>query len=1023
MQGDFSRDTYNRQRHYSSVRHQQGRVQLEADFNEQADINNYLERTANLDEIGPNGAPYTAPTEFRHFKLAGASLANLVVAPGRFYLEGLLLENDAPAQGVALNAQPHLPADAPIVNIPDNDGADHWVTLADAPADGRYLAYLQVAERHVTALEDENLREVALNGPDTTTRVQTTWQVRLLKIAAANDGGPAGCGPAAALLPKPGRGRLTISQKPPAPQTDPCEPGGGGGYTGLENHFYRMQIFKGGALGAATWVWSRENGSVVVAVENFIAEPAPSTQYFKVEVNSLGRDDILGMAQDNWVELLDDRSEQLGQPGTLAQIKDIKSTIDGGYILLLSEDVANFKPSGNDPKLFHPRLRRWDQSKGLQPDCSLLTSAGPVELENGIQASFSVEAGSGPEFEPGAYWYVAARALTGEVEILSQAAPRGAKRYALLSLLDFTANNPPEIIDCRPQFVPAVEMVNLLYVGGDGQQGEAGKALPAGLQVSVTRGQLPVPGAKVCFTPQGNSGTVSASPAETGPDGVARVTWTLSSDTGLQVVEACLLLPDGSDAPNPPVRFNALLAPKQVGGGNCCCLTVGPEGDFKNLTDALVEALKAGENGEVSRACVCLMPGEHVLDGFDYESPNPKVNIHVHIRGCGPASRVILTSMLTLRRLASFTLEDLAIESPFVAETGDGALGLHECGEVTLRGVSFSGIVAPDTDLAASGALIRISPTPRVLLRDLYLEARQPDTFPLYVDLLFQTVDISVFANALQAAQDSYFTFQREALAAGENLVGMAPADRERLTSGMKALGADRKFSSTERAAFIRMQAALLDPKTRVETFALLLDDLRRGAILNRPGTALVLGSLDIMKAGDKQLPLLHRAGSASLESSVVLGVVSLYGLPATLAGYVKLLTQDPAKIKQIVMEPGTFHQGTLELRGNQIARMGLPLFVLDALANKKNLDALGAYFDELLLTDNISMLEPVLTAAQHVGLSGNQFLACPVQPLSAFFGRSGVFTGNRGEPGARSIFKVVAQEALAANLPAALFV
>ena len=38
MKGDFTRSTYDRHNHYRSVRMQQGRVQLDADWNEQADI-------------------------------------------------------------------------------------------------------------------------------------------------------------------------------------------------------------------------------------------------------------------------------------------------------------------------------------------------------------------------------------------------------------------------------------------------------------------------------------------------------------------------------------------------------------------------------------------------------------------------------------------------------------------------------------------------------------------------------------------------------------------------------------------------------------------------------------------------------------------------------------------------------------------------------------------------------------------------------------------------------------------------
>src|SRR5438094_907841 len=57
MNGDFSRETFKPRRHYKSVRAQQGRVQLDADLNEQTQIQLHREETTTLDVIGPCGAP------------------------------------------------------------------------------------------------------------------------------------------------------------------------------------------------------------------------------------------------------------------------------------------------------------------------------------------------------------------------------------------------------------------------------------------------------------------------------------------------------------------------------------------------------------------------------------------------------------------------------------------------------------------------------------------------------------------------------------------------------------------------------------------------------------------------------------------------------------------------------------------------------------------------------------------------------------------------------------------------------
>ena len=70
MNGDFSRSTYRPINHYSSVRLQQGRVLLDAEWNEQADIVAHVDRTTTSDVVGPTGAPKSAPGVFANFAVA-----------------------------------------------------------------------------------------------------------------------------------------------------------------------------------------------------------------------------------------------------------------------------------------------------------------------------------------------------------------------------------------------------------------------------------------------------------------------------------------------------------------------------------------------------------------------------------------------------------------------------------------------------------------------------------------------------------------------------------------------------------------------------------------------------------------------------------------------------------------------------------------------------------------------------------------------------------------------------------------
>ncbi len=57
MKGDFSKDTFTRSKHYSSVRLQQGRVVTDADWNEQADLTRHRAERLARDVIGGCGAP------------------------------------------------------------------------------------------------------------------------------------------------------------------------------------------------------------------------------------------------------------------------------------------------------------------------------------------------------------------------------------------------------------------------------------------------------------------------------------------------------------------------------------------------------------------------------------------------------------------------------------------------------------------------------------------------------------------------------------------------------------------------------------------------------------------------------------------------------------------------------------------------------------------------------------------------------------------------------------------------------
>ena len=69
MKSDSSRITFDQRKHFSSVRMQQGRVQVDADWNEQGDIATHRVETEASDVIGLCGGPLHYPA----FHIVGRS--------------------------------------------------------------------------------------------------------------------------------------------------------------------------------------------------------------------------------------------------------------------------------------------------------------------------------------------------------------------------------------------------------------------------------------------------------------------------------------------------------------------------------------------------------------------------------------------------------------------------------------------------------------------------------------------------------------------------------------------------------------------------------------------------------------------------------------------------------------------------------------------------------------------------------------------------------------------------------------
>lgn len=434
MHADLSRLTHRPERRYSAVVAQQGRVQLDADANEQTALQLAQARTLATDLIGPHGGPRGA-TGFR-IELRGGSreLDDLLIGGGRYYVDGILCEATRPQPGVPVPADGADDGKDAQTDGEAAAGPATW-TYWDQPDGFRdperpgdrlptrfpYLVYLKVWERTVTAAEDPQLREVALGSamPDTAARLKVVWQVLPLPGDALElEGGDPSVDDVRAAFTRwaqkqtaPASRLAARSERPDHADDDPCLVAPDARYRGPENQLYRVEVHNGGTAKDATFKWSRENGSVTF--------PVDALDGTWVELAHLGGDDKLDLNVGDRVEFVDTAYTSRGEAEPLLRVEEID--LPGRRVRLSDEPGPGI---GRRPEL-HPFLRRWDhrapvrqgrrgdQGRGGPRDGALRVEEGRwLPLEDGVEVYFA----AGGSYRTGDFWLIPARTATGGVE-------------------------------------------------------------------------------------------------------------------------------------------------------------------------------------------------------------------------------------------------------------------------------------------------------------------------------------------------------------------------------------------------------------------------------------------------------------------------------------------------------------------------------------------------------------------------------------------------------------------------------
>ena len=374
MSFDNSRFTFNPRKDYSGVVMQQGRVQMDSDWNEWLAEFTRRIQAGTLDILGRAVYPATTPYAFQ-ITASTSAARNSLIGPGRMYVDGLLAENHGDPAAAKMGP-----------------GAGRDVGRAAATArfshDRRHrlhTAALHAAEHHaarrhwaVLAYLDVWVRPVELSRTIPTSSTKPLAWIQ-----------PAACRPC-------GRsGSLDRSNSPARPATRRqfrlaagafCRPAQHRDHAdgslrpvlpdlrrGVHRHgepvLPRGDSPAGSPEASACLPCCHRRDVQMVARQRVGHQRRHQHQQrhqcagnpaSQLTVQSLGRDQVLGFAPGNWIEILDDRLE-FGQAAR-------RAASDRQHRLLRQDHHPRNhtrrpdSATGDTNPNLHTRIRRWDQS-------------------------------------------------------------------------------------------------------------------------------------------------------------------------------------------------------------------------------------------------------------------------------------------------------------------------------------------------------------------------------------------------------------------------------------------------------------------------------------------------------------------------------------------------------------------------------------------------------------------------------------------------------------------------------------
>jgi hypothetical protein len=965
MKTQISRDGYRRDKRYSGVYQQQGRLITDSDWNELVDTVKARVDDALVDVVG-TGSP----------KGRAATIQMVVttpkIVPGTVYAGGL---------------------EAQVADPPGVIGPFDYSLQADFPSapplpalNTAYRFYVDAWDRPVGSLEDNGLRDPALHGADTTTRTQIMAQVKWCPVAKnpENPSDNPGQGDARLTVKYPSGGNQSTADAcdPKAQEVDPV---GGDFLFRVEVHDVRWPA--GAAPNAPNRIvvkWSRENGAEQYAF-------ADMPDWFKTgpwiyELYDVDSEKHLGfhLATTNWTP----------KRGTLTTT--LPATAPAGTMVRRWEGYSVLVRSGSLWSISTASGEKTADTAGgadVQVASAMTVSLADLELTLEFQNKILL---------PGDFWSTPVRRATYQagLDLLKFALPAGiVHRY--VTLAEVQTNNTLKVRTAQEQRKLAFPRLSELDAGDmgysttcssglfDSTHDTVKKALDRLCSIgavhvgytkpsdnSVYKGNNPatvkdaldllanVTSDDIGYTTTCTSGlfdnthnTVEKALNRLCAINATHVGFTKPADTSVfqgsnptTVAQAVGLLADVKSQQisytansNPAIHdvkaaLDELYARPVQNGSR---VYIGQNGQYATI-DLAVSDLIAQNKKDMALA---LLPGDHALPA----NWTPGLtDVHLSILGLGGAARLKMPAgTTTFNSLASFRLDQTTV----VLE--NAAITFNQCREVFLNNNVLEG------SRISNKAMIYLAGPQDVAIRGNVIDTQWESLDTNIVTVL----GLNAFEDIADLFSVGLSEFRLRSRTLSQTLLNLPAATRTPLGNGITSRATSNAgLAVDEREAYQALGNAIATG-TPAYVMQSWFERTRQVLYAKNPGTSIVLNAF---------------LGPTVIQNNRISGLIGQLSLPkaatslngVNLGGFYSNF-QGGGKLSLLQT------RYTLQISGNVMAgiRGGESLInALRGIANSGSFESYPGMFKYLDMTDNVIENEDNLFLAEEINLHGNNF-------------------------------------------------